>query len=1005
MKHLKTLFFAAILLIVSVLSFSSTPAHAAGEYITLSAFSGYPGSTIQVSGGGYPANTKLLIHAGDSSNAFASSDKTLTSNALGNFGPIDLTIPSNAVQGSLSISSSLFAGNTLRATNAYYVTPFTPALDVKSASNNPFDFVTVTGRGFMPGESVTVTLATSSATTTADAKGNISNLLVSIPAMPSGTYIIKGVGQTSKAVSTNYFYISEFFASAYPSNYFLLPEDVLLFSGSGFANGETVSVYDGLGTTILSTFVIGVDGSFQNAGGISIPYSYANTSKSFRLVGAKSKAQVYVSANIGQFFPAASPSVYFALPSQVVTFSGSGFAKEETVTVTEGQGITPLATFTTDKNGGFVATGGVTISTNMVGKSPVFTLTGAKSKSKASAAVQVGKYNPTISLSVYFAKPGADLSFSGSGFAPGEAIQLFEDKATVATATGITDAFGGFKAGLKTTIPYAASGTTKTYRVLGSTSGGEAVLSLGIASLTPQVSLSNYYVQSGQTFLVSASDFAPSELITIQLDAKEIIQVAADKDGVLTKQSIVLPFDKAVTTKIVLKGLKSGATASTTLTRAPFNPSVNASNYYVLPGEVIKFTGQGFAATEEVTLLNGKDIVATFTTDVTGALALANYTVPFGSKGTLALTFVGKKSLATTALSIGLGMFYPSVESDNYYALPGTIVSIKGSGFYPGETVTLVSGTNSISATASQKGSFEKVLFTLPFGLKNTANIVVIGTKSLATATLPITLAPFYPQVNPSTYYVSAGSLVNFSGDSFVPGEQVTYSLNKTVLGTTTADAKGKLTLTGVAIPYGTTSAAFSFVGAFSQSPANISIGVAALYASVQLDNYYAVGGSPVTILGSQFAAGETVAIMFGGVSLGNVTATTAGTFSLKTTVPFGTAGEKSVIATGQTSKASAKTGFTQAMIYTSLQLSNYFAKPGTAVGFVGSGYLPGETLEVTTDRTGATIVYTFVASGAGAFNNNLWTIPLGYTEGNLAITVKGKNSFSSNTIVFYVGK
>lgn len=1008
MNYFKNVLLGISTLALSLVAFSYSPVSAAGEYVTLSAFSGYPGSTIQISGGGYPASQKILVHIANVSNSYTSFDKTTTSTASGSFGPVDLTIPASAIQGNLSITSSLVSATgktSLIASNGFYVTPYAPSLAVKSDSNNPFDIVSVTGAGFMPGESVDVTLATSSASIVTDSKGSITNLAIDIPSVASGTYTVKGVGKISKAIATNYFYIGDFFASAYPSSFFVLPEDVLSFSGGGFAKSETVNVYDGITTTLLSTFGVGLDGSFKNLGGITIPYEYANSSKSFRLVGAKSKAQVYVTSNIGQFFPSATPSSYYILPSQILSFNGSSFAKSELVTVTEGLSTTPLTTFTTDVKGNFLNAGGITINAKMSGTSPIFKLTGSKSKSVATVSVGVGQYNATISPSAYYIKPGALLNFTGSGFASSEKIELFVDKNPVSISNVNATILGSFKSGLQTMIDYSASGTSKTFRAVGVTSGAQATVTLGIASLSPQVSLSSYYVKPGQVFNVTASDFAPGELVSIQLDNVEILQVTSNLVGGILAQPIPLPFGKTITTVVTLKGLKSNAIASSTLTRAAFNPTVNANNYFVLPGDKVTFSGSDFAASEEVFVMNGLTKVMTITTDLKGALPATAYTVPFGSKGSLDLKFVGQKSNAMDVISIGLGAFYPSVESDSYYVQPGNSVNIKGGGFYSGETVTLTSGITSTTAIVTAKGTFDKVAFAVPFGGKSTINISVTGNISKASAILPLTLAPFSPQISPSSYYINAGSVINFVGSSFVPGEKITYSLNKTTLGTVTADTKGGLILNGVLIPFGASSANFSFMGELSQTSLAFSIGVAALNPSVQLNNYYAVGGSPITISGSNFSNSESVAIVFGGTSLGNVIATATGTFSLKTTVPFNTSGEKAVVATGVTSKATSKTTFTQAPIYASTQLGIYAGKPGTKISFLGSGYLPGETIEVTTDRTDTNVVNTFTASATGNFNNSAWTIPALFTEGNLTLTIKGKNSFTTNKIVFYVTK
>ena len=91
------------------------------------------------------------------------------------------------------------------------------------------------------------------------------------------------------------------------------------------------------------------------------------------------------------------------------------------------------------------------------------------------------------------------------------------------------------------------------------------------------------------------------------------------------------------------------------------------------------------------------------------------------------------------------------------------------------------------------------------------------------------------------------------------------------------------------------------------------------------------------------------------------------------------------------------------APVWTNLQLGSYAGAPGVAITFIGSGYLPNEPIQIMTDRTGTTIVHTFNADNNGVFNNSGYTIPADFAEGDLTLTVKGTNSFTSKDIVFYV--
>lgn len=272
----------------------------------------------------------------------------------------------------------------------------------------------------------------------------------------------------------------------------------------------------------------------------------------------------------------------------------------------------------------------------------------------------------------------------------------------------------------------------------------------------------------------------------------------------------------------------------------------------------------------------------------------------------------------------------------------------------------------------------------------------------MANGTTTVTLAPFNLQITPSTYYDQPGSQIDFTGSGFVADESISFKVNDSALTSVNANSLGEFELTGVTLPFGT-SAVYTFTGSVSGAVGTVEIGLASFYAGVELSSYYAVGGTPVTISGPGFYAGENVAITFGDTFLGNVTATNSGSFSLNTNVPYSTPGSKAVIATGSMSGASAETTFTQAAVYTSVELGNYAGGPGSTITFIGSGFLANEPIEILTDRTGSTVVHTFNASADGSFNNSSFVIPNNFTEGELTLTIKGTYSMTTSQIVFYV--
>ena len=909
----RTLF--TVLFVGSVFASAVTPAFASG-YLTLSAFSGHPGVTVQASGGGLATGDVVNVYLGSTSNKVG----TATAAADSSFGPVAVSIPANTAQGPISIIA-IDSNTNQQLTNSYYVNPFTPTLTVATGANTPGTSLTVAGSGFASNEMVTLALAGATGTATADATGAFTAGHITIPNVTAQTYTLTGTGQASNAQAIAYFYVGAFFASVSPSTYYVLPTQPLSFSGSGFAAGETVNVTSGTSTTPLSTLTTAADGTFTAAGAVNVPVNFAGTTQTFTLTGTTSHASASTTVTVGNFFPGVYPSAYYLAPNASLSFSGSGFAGNETVNVYEGINTsTVYSTFTTSATGAFTNAG----------------------------------------------------SFM---------------------------------------VPYNFAGSTRTFRLIGSLSHAEGDVNVTIGQYYPTISPSTYYINPGQTMTVSGSGFAPSEKVDISVGGSTPVQVTNGVLGTFNNVSITVPYSALPFATLTAFGESSHATATTTITLGAYFATVTPSSYYVQPGSMISFLGTGFAPSENVQISVASSPTATpttiesVTTDAAGNLSAANISVPLTASGSQIFSFSGSLSNVHTSVTVGVAPLNPNVSADNYFALPGSIVHVTGTGFGISEPVHVTAGTFSANTTATVKGAVGPIAVTLPFG--NTTSSIVItltGGSSHVSASTTVTLASFYPSVSPSTYYTTPGSSVSFTGSGFAANEKVNETLNGASIGSTTADAMGNIIVAAATMPLSVHNAAnYTFTGASSGASASVSVTLSGFYASVGLSNYYAVGGTAETVSGIGFAGNEPVSVTFGGVSLGNATTAADGSFSMVTTVPFATAGNKNVVATGTISGASATTTFTEAPVYVSAQLGTYAGAPGTAVDFIGSGYLPNEPVTIMTSQTGSTVEYTFNADASGNFNNSGFMIPANFTPGNLTITITGQHSLTPVSIVYYV--
>lgn len=701
---------------------------------------------------------------------------------------------------------------------------YTPSITVLG-NEKPGSAMTVTGKGFAPNERVRLTMDDMViAQETVDSQGSFS-VVTTVPFVPSDTYEVYAMGQTSFALAKAYFYVGSFYPTVSASEYYVLPGQTLTFSGEGFALNETVKIYEDTSRTEVGSFTANSMGMFTNVGAVKIPFAWAGTNRIFRFVGQSSKGSAQVVVTVGQLNSLVSPSSYYIKPAETITFSGNGFGSSETIQFTQGQDATVLATAQADADGNFAN----------------------------------------------------DAAFK---------------------------------------IPVSWTSSNRTIKFLGTSSGVSGSFEITVAGLSPQVTPDAWYVPSGT---------------------------------------------------------------------------------------ILRFVGTGFAPGEIVFIKSGSEELATVTADANGAFPEAYIPTSYGDDRQITYTFVGTESKAKTDVTITLAGLRPYISLDNYYVTPGTNVLVEGHGFSGGEYVTISLGSVTAKAQANTLGDVAPTAIVVPFGsATSTLMVTMTGDDSKVVGTTNLTLAPFYPYVEPSTWYAPAGTSVTFTGSGFAPGEMVSAVVNGTKVGETPTDSEGALSIV-LAIPFKTTSpATFIFTGMTSNAQNSVPITIAPFYTGLELSTYYAVGGSPVMVMGTGFASNETVAIQFGEKTIGPATADANGNFSWQTTVPYLTSGEKLVKATGDTSGTSASLTFSYPIIYVSAQLGAYAGAPGTKINFIGNGYIAGEPIIITTDRTTSS-AHSFTADASDSFNDSGFTIPSDFTEGPLKLTIKGEHSMMPITIEYYV--
>lgn len=613
-----------------------------------------------------------------------------------------------------------------------------------------------------------------------------------------------------------------------------------------------------------------------------------------------------------------------------------------------------------------------------------------------SSAIAVFAASPTVSYTASGSTPYSTLTVSGSGFQANEIVSL---SLGLSNATATANGSGSFS-GASLQIPNVPSGLYYVIAV-GQTSGMVGFNSVWVNSFFAQASPSGWYLAPGSTLSWSGSGFVPNETVTVSRGGTMVATFTADASGNFSGAGgSVVPFSARNSTLTYnVRGASSGTNLSYTLAVADLYPYANPSSWYAAPGTSVTFSASGFGPNEGVSLYVGTStvVLAHGTTDASGSImGLGPVSLPFGTIANYRL--VGDQSGAVATAPITLAGFYPSLSPSSYYSAPGATIALSGSGFAGNEPVTVTADGKTYSATTDNMGAFTIASVQVPATPNMPATISAKGQLSGAQTSFSMAIGQYYPSVTPSLWFSYPDDTLIFSGSGFAPNETVTVSGAGS--GTITTDNTGSFTGYSGTLP--SSNATFTFTGSKSMTAFPLTIALGQRVSAIWFDTYWANGGTALKVFGAGFGNNEQVALSYGSTALTTVSADASGNFTANTAIPYAPAGDVTIDAMGQTTHSSAHATLTVAPVWTDFHLESYAVPAGGSAHLIGSGYLPNETINLTTDRTGSTVVTSFTSNASGSFDT-MWTIPADFAEGNLTITATSAHSFDSKPITFWV--
>ncbi len=325
------------------------------------------------------------------------------------------------------------------------------------------------------------------------------------------------------------------------------------------------------------------------------------------------------------------------------------------------------------------------------------------------------------------------------------------------------------------------------------------------------------------------------------------------------------------------------------------------------------------------------------------------------------------------------GAASPTITLSSTGSTPFSTLTVSGSGFASGETVQLSMGLSTATAAANGTGSFSSASLTIPNVPSGLYYVIAVGQTSGTVAFSSIWVSSFFANANPSSWYITPGSTLTWSGSSFSPNEVITVQNGSgTTIATFSADASGNFSgAGGSTVPFSArnTVVSYSVHGAQSGTNLSYSLAVADMYPYAGPSSWYALPGTAVTFSGSGFGPNEGVSLYLGtGTTvLGHATANASGGFTLlgPVTLPFGAVANYRLV--GDQSGASAAVPVTLASFYPSIAPSAYYSSPGSTITLSGSGFAPNEDVTI---KVGTTDKGTAHANSTGAFSGFSLALP-----------------------------
>ncbi|GAA3267884.1 hypothetical protein Dvina_42320 [Dactylosporangium vinaceum] len=375
------------------------------------------GGTVTVQGSGFDQGSMVDVYLGPSSapqqpgqarppsGAAAAKPKQVATAKAGKWGVFtaNFTFPNTMTTPVQEVTAQARGGDKVAKADAA-VAQGAGQATLSAVVGKPGDTITLTAKGFAPGEQLNVFWGRINGdpnlTLKADEGGSVGKTPIRVGVTAVGTTSLVVVGKTSGAAASAPFQVLRLYPSIKLAPYAVKATQKITFSGGGFAPGERVLVrLNAAGGQPVMAVQTDDAGTFKGAG-IVMPFQLKGA-QSLVFTGEQSRASVSSGFTILPFTPQARTNAYGGLPGTVVNFYATQFAPNEAVhvTVKTAKGAKPelVAAFRVDAKGAARAVGQYTVPGDTE-DTVVFQLHGQRSDATATVNFKVDKSGGPVDI-------------------------------------------------------------------------------------------------------------------------------------------------------------------------------------------------------------------------------------------------------------------------------------------------------------------------------------------------------------------------------------------------------------------------------------------------------------------------------------------------------------------------------------------------------------------------------------------------------------------------------